>query len=180
MYYKCILIFGFLGLITFFAVAQPADRLETQRRLQEGIMAPDIILNQPSIKNLGSISAEKTLVVFWSSLCSHCNQSMPRLKEFYDATNHKDLEIVAVSLDTSLKAWNASIKKHGYTWVNHCDIKSWYGLPAMNYGIYRLPAMILLDKNKRIEGRPENLEELQNMLDQKIIINPEVADATNN
>jgi thiol-disulfide isomerase/thioredoxin len=167
MNYKYMFIFCFLFIRSVFAVAQSSDRLRTQQGLQQGVPAPDIILNGTFLRSLDSIRAEKTLVVFWSSLCSHCRHSMPRLKKLYDSMGPVVLEIVAVSVDTSLKAWTTAIQQNGYKWLNYCDGKGWYSLPALNYGVSQLPTMYLLDNRKRIISRPESLDDLEKLLSPK-------------
>lgn len=111
-----------------------------------------------------TIRSEKTLVVFWSTLCSHCRTSMPQLKELYDATDRTKFEVVAISLDTSLADWTAFIRENGYTWLNQCDGKSWYGKTPTDYGVYNLPTMYLLNNRKRIISRLGNIEELKQAL----------------
>ncbi|MFY8165297.1 MAG: TlpA family protein disulfide reductase, partial [Sediminibacterium sp.] len=88
-------------------------RMEGYSAMKVGNKVPNFDLklneNKNSAKSLYNINSEKTLVVFWSSTCPHCMEEMPKLNEW--AATEKEIQIVAVSLDTDVKLNLESIKQ---------------------------------------------------------------------
>src|ERR1700737_4116636 len=83
------------------------------------------------------------------------------------------LEMVAVSVDTSLKAWTTAIQQNGYKWLNYCDGKGWYSLPALNCAFCilslgthaRYPKEMPIKKTKRsIYNKMEKLGRVQDQV----------------
>ncbi|MEA3505199.1 MAG: DUF5106 domain-containing protein, partial [Bacteroidota bacterium] len=87
------------------------ERAKTISPLLLGKKAPNIIMLD-STQNpiaLYSIESDYTVIIFWDSDCSHCKKEIPKLKKFYN--NHKEkynLEVYAVSADTSVNEWKNS------------------------------------------------------------------------
>lgn len=144
---------------------QTLERMQLMQRLKTGMPAPDILLNASQGKRLYDITAKKTLVVFWASWCTHCQQELPQLKRIYDSTGHKNWEVAAISIDTSIQAWTAAIIDQKFNWINYCDGKGWETQPAKEYGVFSTPLMFLLDEQKRIIAKPRDAEELKKWLE---------------
>jgi thiol-disulfide isomerase/thioredoxin len=113
---------------------------------------------------LSDISNNYTLLVFWSTYCSHCTEMLPSLKKLYDLRRNNSLEILAVSFDTDKKSWQDFLKNGGYSWINYSDLKGWESDIAATYKIKGTPTFILLDKNKRVIAKPATFEELARKL----------------
>lgn len=141
-------------------------KLETYKKIATGKPAPDFEL--PDSKavpvKLSALRSEYTLVVFYSSECSHCAEMMPRVKSLYDNQKPKRIEILAVSLDTDRQSWLDFIRSGKYGWINVCDLKGFNSPAADEYNIYATPTMFLLDKNKTILAKPISYRELEQVL----------------
>ncbi len=57
-------------------------------------------------------------------------------------------------------AWQNSISKGQYKWINYSELSGWNGKAAEDYGVWSTPRMYLLDREKRIIARPATVEEL--------------------
>ena len=141
------------------------QRVEILRKMVAGKKAPNII--SKTINNvdfdLSKIESEYTLIVFWSTQCPHCEALLPELHDFYNS--YKDqIEIIAVSIDTSKDALNAYLSSNNYSWTTICDYKGWDGDAAIAYGIYTTPNMFLLDREKKIVGHPADIKEVINLI----------------
>jgi peroxiredoxin len=133
--------------------------IEQKKHLTIGSIAPEIKLpdTNGNIVSLQSIVSERTLIVFYSTSCPHCQTTLPRL-----VTEIKsNIIICAVSLDTNKNDWLRFIKQSGLTrCFNLNDSLGWNGQVAMDYYLYATPTMILLDKEKKILDLPLTVEDV--------------------
>lgn len=141
-------------------------KLETYKKIATGKPAPDFTL--PDAKGvpviLSVLQSEYTLLIFFSSECSHCAEMLPKVKELYDHQKPKRLEIVAASLDTERASWLAFIREGKFGWINVCDLKGFDSPAADLYNIYATPTMFLLNKDKTILAKPISFRELEQVL----------------
>ncbi|MDD4603368.1 MAG: redoxin domain-containing protein [Bacteroidales bacterium] len=148
-------------------------KLETFKKLSVGNEAPEVETTDSKGKpvKLSDINSEYTLLVFWSSECSHCSAMMPLLKELYDKQKPKRIEVMAISIDTSRAAWTGFLKENRLNWINGSDLKGFGGKAVDDYNIYATPTMFLLDKQKKILAKPITMRELEQVLrENKLIV----------
>ena len=110
--------------------------------------------------SLDSISNEYTLLVFYTSFCSHCIETLPKLSRLYQEQPSHRLEVMAISFDSEKDAWLGFLKQGNYGWVNYSDLKGWNSNIAKAYNIKGTPTYILLDRNKFVINKPATYEEL--------------------
>ena len=129
--------------------------------LKQGNKAPDFKLNvvhtKLKAKNLYQLKSEKTILVFWSSTCPHCMEEMPKLNNW--AAEHKQLKIIAISLDTDSALHIETIKKLPNI-LHTCDYKGWNTDAATKYYIAATPTFIVLDQDKKIIGKYSSVEQV--------------------
>ncbi|MEO7483062.1 MAG: thioredoxin-like domain-containing protein, partial [Ferruginibacter sp.] len=138
-------------------------RLQSLNHVSLGKQAPDIVMPTYDGKQerLKDIKTDYTLLVFWSTDCSHCTTMLPQLKQVYEMKKKQsDLEVLAVSFDTNQDAWQNFIKAGNYSWINYSDLKGWESEIARNYKIQGTPTYILLNKDKTVIYKPTTLEDL--------------------
>jgi peroxiredoxin len=137
-------------------------RFHSLKHTSIGTIAPDIIMTayDGSVTKLSDIKTDYVLLVFWSSFCYHCTQTLPKIKQLYDHRQSNSFEILAVSFDTDQKAWQSFLQQGNYGWMNYSDLKGWDSPIAKTYNVQGTPTFILLDKNKMIIGKPAELDEL--------------------
>ena len=175
-------LYGFDRVITHIAEHyQPADacihdrdnnelakRMENIRNLAVGKKAPDIDitdLNGEKFK-LSSMDREYALIVFWATWCTHCQAIIPDLSEIYDNRDQYNLEIAAIAVDTSLKAYEEYLQDNDFEWINYFDPLGWDSKPAKDYSIFATPTMFILDKNRKIIAKPMGIRELKESLEE--------------
>jgi len=88
---------------------------------------------------------------------------IPKLEEFYTSKKDSSFKIIAISLDANKNDWLNFIKTNKLDWLNLNDPKGWNGAAATSYSLYATPTMFLVDKDKKILGKPLTIEELQKM-----------------
>lgn len=146
-------------------------RMQGYAAMKVGNQAPDFELQvQSDAKSDGEglkdqrlydIKANQTLVVFWSSTCPHCIKEMPKLNDW--AANHKEVSIVAVSVDTDQQSYTEAIAQLP-NMLHTCDYKGWDTEAANLYFIAATPTFILLDQDKKILGKYASWEEVAQTL----------------
>jgi peroxiredoxin len=107
------------------------------------------------------MNAGKILILFYSVDCPHCQSMIPRLSDYLQSQKDKNIEVLAVSLDTDRNAWLNFIRNNKLTWINVNDPSGWGGATAADYYIYATPTMFLIDKDRKIISKPITIEELQ-------------------
>ena len=143
-----------------------ATRLNKLKCISIGKQAPNILMPTYDGKNMGltDINSDYTLIVFWSTGCSHCTEMLPGLKQVYERKKGNSLEVLAISFDTDKKEWETFVKNGNYSWLNYSDLKGWNSDIAKDYNIQGTPTYLLLNKEKTVIYKPATLEELVNKL----------------
>ncbi|MBP1840429.1 TlpA family protein disulfide reductase [Formosa algae] len=102
------------------------------------------------------------IVTFWSSTCSHCLAELPVLKTYL--SNKKNIQVLAVGLEDERENWEKTI-------VDYPDFTQIYGYNKWDnpipiaYGISSTPSFFVLDKDKKIVAKPNDVTALTAYLD---------------
>ncbi len=133
--------------------------------LLNGKLAPDLEVPDTSgiFQSLYSVKSRYTLLLFWASSCSHCRDEMPSVIKFYkDFKKDFDVEIFAVSTDTSSVRWKSYVRRHQLPWINVFGRKGHQSYFRL-YNIQVTPTLFLLDDKKTILAKyltPEKAAEI--------------------
>ncbi|HPS26373.1 MAG TPA: redoxin domain-containing protein [Bacteroidales bacterium] len=132
------------------------ERAAVMKQLRPGKLAPAIMLNNSEGKpiTLYDLDAKVILLVFWSSVCEHCEKAMPQLQQIYETYHPLGLEIMAISADTDKKSWLEAINRQGLKWINVADLKGFESPVIKTYNAYSTPTFFLLDHEKKIISHP--------------------------
>ena len=119
--------------------------------------------------SLYNCKSKYTILLFWASTCSHCREEMPSIEKFYeDFHKSHDLEIFAVSTDTSTVRWKNYIRRHKLPCMNVFGRKGINCNYHTSYNVQITPTLFLLDEKKRIIAKylkPEKFGELIKKMD---------------
>lgn len=86
-----------------------------------------------------------TLLLFWSSECSHCRDEMPFIKEYYEKYHAKGFDVFAISIENDPAKWKAFIRDKELPWTNVIGDRSVNPNPAMQYVSTSTPTLVLID-----------------------------------
>lgn len=141
-------------------------RIEQAKNFKIGNIIPNIFMQDVSGKeiSLRKINAEKVLIVFYASRCPHCKELLPKLNELYKKQKEKKFEVLAISLDNKKEDWLSFVNDNCSMLINGSDLKGWDGKSASDYFIYATPTMFLVDKNRKIIGKPMTFDEFKSSL----------------
>lgn len=130
--------------------------------IQTGSPAPDFKISDKIY--LSEIQSEYTLILFWASWCPHCREEVPKIKKAIDGYNQKagaKLVTVAVSLDTDQEVWQKFVTDNNlFSFLNFSEFKSWKSEVVKMYNVYATPTLFLLDRDKKIIARLDDLQQL--------------------
>jgi len=147
-----------------------------------GSPAADIDLPDTTGKNLTlySLTSPYTIVVIWDPTCGHCKEIVPRVDSLYE---HKwkvegvSIFAMAKETDGNKNDWLNFIRQHHLgEWANvyysKADEKARVdaGVPGYSqlYDVLSFPTLYLLDKDKRIIAKKLSLEQINDVLQEKI------------
>ena len=111
---------------------------------------------------LYEIDAEYTLVIFWASWCTHCQQLIPEIMKIYDT--YDNLKVLAISIDDNEQNWRNFIKENNLDWYNYCDFKGWESVPAKDYCVSGTPTILILDRDKNTIAKPLIISNIKTVL----------------
>jgi len=96
--------------------------------------------------DLAKLKGKVVLVDFWSTSCGPCLAEMPNVKAAYEKLHDRGFEVVGISLDDKEGALRRFIQEKALPWPQHFDGKGWQNQFAVQYGIFSIPTMWLVDK----------------------------------
>lgn len=142
------------------------ELVDAYQKTAPGKQVPEIVIPRDNKGALvmSELPARYIVVVFWASWCPHCDEMLPKLQKVYEKYSRNDLEVVSISVDSNKQDWDNAVKKSGFTWINHSELKGWDCSIAYDYGIRATPTMILIDKKRTVIAKPKNPDVLQQKL----------------
>lgn len=139
-----------------------ANKITRMKALAIGKVFPELVLKDTSnnLFNVKSVNSKACLLVFYSSDCSHCLETLPKIKDIYDAYKEQSFEVIAVALDSDEVLWKSVIKRYNYNWVSVSDLKGLTGPLYEQFNIWSTPKIYILDKDKIIRFKPNSEDEI--------------------
>ncbi len=134
-----------------------ASTIATNKNTEVGAKFQDYVFNKPTntaAKSVSAVKADKKVVVFWASTCSHCEAELPKLIEKYNAMKAQKIEVIAFSLDTEKAAYDNKVKS--LPWINDTELKGWYSSYADVYNVRATPTYFVLDADNKIIAKPDH------------------------
>jgi len=107
--------------------------------------------------------AEKYVLVFWSTSCSHCLREIPLLHTYME--NKKGVKVIAIALENDAFVWENYAKANLSGWHNVLGLNKWQNKIANTYNINSTPTYFVLDKNKEIIAKPNEIKDVKDFFD---------------
>ncbi|MGC4128848.1 MAG: TlpA disulfide reductase family protein [Bergeyella sp.] len=105
-------------------------------------------------KSIYGVKADKKVIIFWASTCSHCEKEIPEILEIYNELKKKNVEVIGLSVDSEKDSYTNKIKN--LPWINDAELKGWYSSYAETYNVHATPSYFILDADNKIIEKPEN------------------------
>ncbi|MDV3308276.1 MAG: thioredoxin family protein [Cyclobacteriaceae bacterium] len=114
---------------------------------------------------LYDIKSKYTVIYFFDPDCSHCRQETPKLVDFYERNKTRfDVEVFAVSSDTSMAKMANYIKEMGMKWITVNGPRTYVGPYQDLYDSVQYPTVYVLDDRKKIIAKKIPVDKLEEFL----------------
>ncbi|WP_341214972.1 TlpA disulfide reductase family protein [uncultured Wocania sp.] len=127
-----------------------------------GSKAPDFSFEiENETKKLNELNtAVNYIIVFWSSTCSHCLDEIPQLQTFVKTQEAGKVKVIAIGLEEEPNKWDILIKKYA-DFIHVYGEGKWDNKIGNDYGVTATPTYFVLNKDKKIIAKPEDVEALK-------------------
>ena len=115
-------------------------------------VGPDGEGTQRSLKDVVDKS-KCTLLLFWSSECSHCREEMPLIVDMYEKYHSKGFDVFAISIEQDADKWKTFVKDKKLPWTNINAGRFADPNPAIQYVSVSTPTLVLIDSKGMILHR---------------------------
>ena len=141
-----------------------ADRLRKSLIGQKGA---NLIMQDVALKPraLYDIKNKYTVLYIFDPDCGSCKKETPKLVDFYNKRKF-DLEVYAVSADTSMVKMRDYIKEMNMKWITVNGPRTYVGPYQDLYDASTTPTLYVLDSQKKIIGKKIPAEKLDEFLTQ--------------
>lgn len=141
-----------------------ADRL---RKSLVGKKGANLIMQDSNLKprSMYDIKNKYTILFIFDPDCGHCKEETPKLVDFYNKKKF-DIEIFAVSADTSMVKMKNFIKEMNTKWITVNGPRTYVGPYQDHYDAMTTPSLYVLDEKKKIIGKKIPAEKLEDFLTQ--------------
>ena len=107
--------------------------------------------------------SENYILVFWSSSCPHCLQELPKLQKKIQELPKGTYQVVAFGLEDDIYSWkNESLRLPEFLHIP--GMGKWDNNVAKVYDISQTPTYFLLDADKKIIAKPDELDGLVELI----------------
>jgi peroxiredoxin len=139
-----------------------ADRL---RKSLVGKTAPNLIMQDANKKprSMYDIKNKYTILFIFDPDCGHCKTETPKLVSFYNMKKF-DLEVYAVSADTSMQKMKDYIKEMKMPWITVNGPRTYVGPYQNLYDAQTTPSLFVIDPSKKIIGKKIPADKLEDFL----------------
>jgi thiol-disulfide isomerase/thioredoxin len=143
------------------------DAADRMRKSLVGKTGANLIMQDinKNAKSMYDIKNKYTLLYIFDPDCGHCKEETPKLSSWY---KHKkfDLEVYAVSLDTSMAKMKDWIKTMDLKWISVNGPRTYVGPVQDLYDCHTTPSLYILDNRKKIIAKKIPVDKVEDFLQQ--------------
>lgn len=155
-------------LITMMQEVQMKDKYEPLKLNRIGMTGQNIRIadiNGDTI-NTNDIKAEYTILYFYNPTCEHCKKITPLLRDnIYAKYKDKGLHVIAIDIDSDIDAWQNYVTTNKITDWTNCADPNYKSDFWKYYDTGSIPAIYVLDRNKKIVARKIDEQNLEKFFD---------------
>lgn len=139
-----------------------ADRL---RKSLVGKKAPNLIMQDSNFKprSMYDIKNKYTVLFIFDPDCGHCKEETPKLVAFYNKKKF-DVEVYAVSADTSMAKMRDYIKDMNTKWITVNGPRTYVGPYQDLYDALVTPSLYIIDDQKKIIAKKVPADKVEDFL----------------
>ena len=140
-------------------ITNPQGKLKqmlSQYKFEPGMPAPKIAVKENQYIDF---TKNNTLVIFYESGCSLCDNEIIQLTAFYPILKERGYDVVSIAADLDKTTFENYSKNFPWS-AKLCDLKGFAGENFNNYAIVGTPTYFLIDKAGVILGKYATLVEI--------------------
>jgi peroxiredoxin len=143
---------------------EQADRL---RHSLVGMTAPNLIMQDANFKpkNMYDIKNKYTVLYIFDPDCGHCKEETPKLVKFFNSHKY-DLQVYAVSADTSMQKMRDYIKDMKMPWITVNGPRTLVGPYQDLYDAIMTPSLYIINDKKKIIAKKVPVDKLDEFFTQ--------------
>ena len=103
--------------------------------------------------SIANYRGKVVLLDFWATSSASCRAELPYVMSAYNKYHDQGFEIIGISLDQDLAKFTGFAQGMKLSWPQFFDGQGWQNKLAVKYGIEKIPATYLLDKEGKIIGK---------------------------
>ena len=133
------------------------NTIATNMNTEIGATFPNYVFTRATntkAKSIYDVKADKKVIIFWASTCSHCETDLPKIIEKYKGIKGLNSEVIAFSLDSDATAYESKVKM--LPWINDSELKGWNSSFSETYNVRATPSYFVLDSNNKIIAKPDH------------------------
>ena len=114
--------------------------------------------------DLSEYRGRVTAVLFWATWCKPCTDDLPQLQALVKEYGRNGFSVVGVNLDSPGADVAGYIKNYKVSWPNIAEEGGLESRPAVEYGIFSLPTMFVVDKTGKVVANHASIDELKKLV----------------
>jgi peroxiredoxin/Skp family chaperone for outer membrane proteins len=103
--------------------------------------------------SIASCQGEVVLVDFWATSSESSRAELPYVMTAYRKYHDQGFEVIGISLDQDQAKFTEFTRAMNLAWPQYFDGLGWQNKLAVKYGVERIPATYLLDREGKIIGK---------------------------
>lgn len=140
--------------------------LTSNKNVELGAVFPNAtftkLVKNTTAKSLQAVKAEKKVIMFWSSTCSHCEKDLPLILAEYKTLKGLNIEVIGLSLDTDKAAFENKV--NALPWINDSELRGWNSSYSETYNVSATPTYYILGADNKIIAKPDSLSDVFSFL----------------
>jgi len=135
-----------------------ASTINSNKNVEIGAVFPNYKFHSAvgtTAKSIHEVKADKKVVVFWSSTCSHCETELPQLLAKYNSLKAKNIQVIGLSMDVDKDSYTKKIS--AFPWINDSELRGWNSTYSETYNVHATPTYFILDANNKIISKPDHV-----------------------
>jgi thiol-disulfide isomerase/thioredoxin len=108
-----------------------------------------------------------TILMFWSSWCTHCKDAAPEILAFDQKYGPKKIQLVGYSIDEAAPLWEKALDERQFTFPNILGGKGWNSPVAKQYKVNKTPVFFVLDAKGVLQLKAKSIQEVEKFIQQQ-------------
>ena len=108
-----------------------------------------------------------TILMFWSSWCTHCKDAAPEILAFDKKYSPNKIQLVGYSIDEAQQLWEKALDERQFTFPNILGGKGWNSPVAKQYKVNKTPVFFVLDSKGMLQLKAKSIQEVEKFIQQQ-------------